>query len=392
MADSSSVLIAQERWLVFGRTPRYDTGTRACLREWALEMQRRVDADADAAKNMLFKKSSVVASTYEGLSVVMRGEGKILPSLDYPAGISQNTTTATPAQLTARANHHATFFQSIIDVCSAGEVAVFYKELQTMKLRRSEPTGPVTMDDVELFSTGLSTFFERKKTAVAQITDKQLADEVIELVVAGVVKSEQKNCRKSLTLTRPDPDTWKEVLGRFSLYIASLRDSRSAHDTFGTPIHSGKRKYPGEQWEHEGASYSRKKGHQGYQHQKGKGGRGGGKYQQGGHGGAPYYSDYSPQWQDGSSYAASHSSYLQCRLCKQWGHKQWDCPDRERYLQDQNGPDNPGGKGPGTGKGKPENKGKGGKGKSDGGKGKSDGKGKSKGKDSSSKGKGKGKY
>ena len=186
-----------------------------------------------------------------------------------------------------------------------------------MRLRRSEPTGPVTMDDVELFSTGLSEFFERKKTAVAEITDKQLADEVIELVVAGVVKSEQKNCRKSLTLTRPADDTWKYVVERFSLYVSSLRDTRSAHDTFGTPIHSGKRKYPGEQLEHEGASYSRKKGHQGYQHQKGKGGRGGGKYKQGGRGGAPYYNDYAPQWQDGSSYAASHSSNLQCRFCKQ---------------------------------------------------------------------------
>ena len=156
---------------------------------------------------MLFQKSSVVASKYEGLRVVMRGEGKTLPSLEYPAGISQNTVNATQAQLTARANHHATFFQSIIDVCLAGEVAVFYKELQTMRLRRKEPTGPVTMDDVEIFATGLSEFFERKKTEVAEITDKQLADEVMELVVAGVVKSEQKNCKKSLTLTRPEDDT-----------------------------------------------------------------------------------------------------------------------------------------------------------------------------------------
>ena len=75
---ASNVLIAQERWLVFGRTSPYDTGTRACLREWALEMQRRVEADADAAKNVLFKKSSVVEAKYEGLRVVLRGEGKTL--------------------------------------------------------------------------------------------------------------------------------------------------------------------------------------------------------------------------------------------------------------------------------------------------------------------------
>ena len=55
MADTSNVLVAQERWLVFGRSSQYDKGTRACLLEWALEMQRRVDADADAAKNILLR-------------------------------------------------------------------------------------------------------------------------------------------------------------------------------------------------------------------------------------------------------------------------------------------------------------------------------------------------
>ena len=247
------------------------------------------------------------------------------------------------------------------------------------------------MDDVEIFVTGLSEFFERKKTAVAEITGKQLADEVIELIVAGVVRSEHKNCKKNLTLTRPEDDTWKNVVERFSQYVASLRDTRSVQDTFGTPIHSGKRKYPGahEQWEHEGASYSRKKGHQGYQHQKGKGGRGGGKYQQGGRGGAPYYNDYAPQWEDGSGHAVSHSSHIQCRICKQWGHKQWDCPDRERYLQDQDRPDNSSGKGTGSGKGKPDDRGKGAEKGKPGGKGKSDGKGKNKGKDGKGKNKGK---
>ena len=125
------------------------------------------------------KKSSVVASKYEGLRLVMSGEGKTLSSQEYPAGISQNTVNATQTQLTARVNHHAAFFQSIIAVCLADEVEVFYKELQSLRLRQKNPTEPVTMDDVEIFVTGLSEFFERKKSAVAQTTDRQLADEVI---------------------------------------------------------------------------------------------------------------------------------------------------------------------------------------------------------------------
>ena len=125
------------------------------------------------------KKSSVVASKYEGLRLVMSGEGKTLSSQEYPAGISQNTVNATQTQLTARVNHHAAFFQSIIAVCLADEVEVLYKELQSLRLRQKNPTEPVTMDDVEIFVTGLSEFFERKKSAVAQTTDRQLADEVI---------------------------------------------------------------------------------------------------------------------------------------------------------------------------------------------------------------------
>ena len=111
-----------------------------------------------------------------------------------------------------------------------------------------------------------------------------------------------------------------ECFERFSKYVASLRDTKSVQDIFGTPIHSCKRKYPGAhgQWEHRGASYSRKKGHQGYQRQQGKGGRGGGKYQQGGRSGArndPYYSnEYAPQWQDWSALTQYPGK---CRICKQ---------------------------------------------------------------------------
>ena len=46
-------------------------------------MQRRVQADAEAAKNVLFKKHCVVAGKYEGLRIAMSEEGKNLPSLDY---------------------------------------------------------------------------------------------------------------------------------------------------------------------------------------------------------------------------------------------------------------------------------------------------------------------
>ena len=79
------------------------------------------------------------------------------------------------------------FFQSIIDVCSEDEVEVFYKKLQKLRFWQSNLTGPVRVDDVDVFATGLSEFFKQKKTAVAKITDKQLADEVIELIVAGVI-------------------------------------------------------------------------------------------------------------------------------------------------------------------------------------------------------------
>ena len=97
-----------------------------------------------------------------------------------------------------------------------------------------------------------------------------------------------------------------------------------------------------------------------------------------------YSNDYAPQWQDGSAL----SQFLgKCRLCKQWGHKQWDRPDQERHLQDQDRPDNSGGKGTGACKGKSNDKGKGaGKSKSNV-KGESDGKGKTKGKEGKGKGK-----
>ena len=181
MADASSLLIAKEKWLVFGRSSRYVAGTRVCLCEWAREMLRCVQVDVEAAPTVLIKRHCVVAGRYKGLRIAMSGEGMNLPLVEYLAGISLNTVNATPTQMIARYAHHISFFEGIIDVCSGDEVEVFYKELQERRFRRANPTELDTIQDAKIFSTESSDFFEQKKTAVATITDKTLADEVIEL-------------------------------------------------------------------------------------------------------------------------------------------------------------------------------------------------------------------
>ena len=52
MPASSNVLIAQERWLVFGRTLPYDTRMRTCLRDWAAPHS----GGRGCRQNVLFKK------------------------------------------------------------------------------------------------------------------------------------------------------------------------------------------------------------------------------------------------------------------------------------------------------------------------------------------------
>ena len=56
----------------------------------------------------------------------------------------------------------------------------------------------VKINDAEEFMTNLLEFFEQKKAVVTAITDKTLTDEVIELIVACMVRSEQSKCKKYL--------------------------------------------------------------------------------------------------------------------------------------------------------------------------------------------------
>ena len=69
----------------------------------------------------------------------------------------------------------------------------------------------VKINDAEEFMTNLLEFFEQKKAVVTAITDKTLTDEVIELIVACMVRSEQSKCKKYLQLMQHAANSWQDV-------------------------------------------------------------------------------------------------------------------------------------------------------------------------------------